>query len=114
MSESTASESTVRSGALAWRPVPTPGVSIKVLRRDAASGGSTALLRFEAGAHFPAHDHPGGEEVLVLEGDLHVGPAWLKAGDYLYTPPGGIHAAHSDAGCVFVVTLPRPIVILGA
>ena len=90
-----------------------PGVAIRVLRRDTATGGSTSVLRFEAGARFPVHDHPGGEEVYVLEGDLHVGPDHLRAGDYLYTPPGGRHAAWSEGGCLFLVPVPQPVVILG-
>jgi quercetin dioxygenase-like cupin family protein len=50
--------------------------------------------------------------VFVLEGDVLIGPDRLKAGDYLYTPPDGKHAASSDGGCVFLVTLPRPVEIL--
>lgn len=102
----------VRSGEAAWRTLPITGVSIKVLRSDKASGESTSLIRFEAGVRLPAHDHPGGEEVFVVEGDLHIGSARLKPGDYLYTPPNGKHAASSDGGCVFLVTLPKPVVFL--
>jgi quercetin dioxygenase-like cupin family protein len=102
----------VRSAAEAWRSLPTPGVSVKGLRVDRATGGSTALVRFEAGTRFPAHDHPGGEEVFVVEGDLTIGGDRLGAGDYLYTPPNGKHAASSETGCVFLVTLPRPVEIL--
>jgi quercetin dioxygenase-like cupin family protein len=36
----------------------------------------------------------------------------MKAGDYLYTPPDAKHAAVSDGGCVFLVTLPKPVVML--
>jgi quercetin dioxygenase-like cupin family protein len=43
-------------------------------------------LKFDAGASYPAHDHPAGEEVFVLEGEVHFGPHRLTAGDYLYTP----------------------------
>ncbi len=102
----------VRSGEAAWRALPVPGVSIKVLRDDKATGASAAILRFEAGARFPAHDHPGGEEVFVLEGDLQVGRDRLRAGDYLFTPPDGTHAVSSEGGCLFLVTLPKPIEIL--
>ena len=71
-----------------------------------------SLLKFAAGARFPAHDHPGGEQVYVLEGDLTIGPEHLKAGDYYDTPQNGKHAASSDGGCLFLVTLPKPIQIL--
>ena len=102
----------VRSGEEAWRALKVAGVSVKALRRDAETGGSTALVRLEAGARFPAHNHPAGEEVFVLEGDVLIGPDRLTAGDYLYTPPNGKHAASSQGGCVFLVTLPRPVEIL--
>ncbi|MGH7354234.1 MAG: cupin domain-containing protein [Candidatus Rokuibacteriota bacterium] len=62
-----------------------------VLRHDRETGESTALVRFEAGTRFPAHNHPG---------------------DHLYTPPNGTHAASSERGCVFLVTLPKPVEIL--
>jgi quercetin dioxygenase-like cupin family protein len=104
--------SVVQSSAAEWRPARVRGVSVKILRADEATGESTTLIRFEPGTRFPAHDHPGGEEVFVVEGDLTIGPHHLKAGDYLYTPPNGKHAAASDRGCVFLVTLPKPVVIL--
>src|SRR5436190_6367179 len=102
----------VRGTAGEWRPLKVPGVSVKLLRNDAETGQSAALVRFEAGSSFPAHDHPAGEEVFVLEGAVQIGRHQLSAGDYLYTPPGGKHAATSEHGCVFLVTLPKPVVFL--
>jgi quercetin dioxygenase-like cupin family protein len=102
----------VRGSATEWKASKVAGVSVKVLRRDTETGASTALVRLEAGAKFPAHDHPAGEEVFVIEGDVQIGGERLRAGDYLYTPPSGKHAASSDGGCVFLVTLPKPVVIL--
>jgi len=105
-------ETFTRSVTTDWRPSKVPGVSVKVLRSDEASGESAALVRLEPGASFPAHDHPAGEEVYVLEGDVRIGRHQLKVGDYLYTPPDGKHDAASTGGCVFLVTLPKPVVIL--
>src|SRR5687767_4201764 len=101
-------ETFASSSTAEWQVSRVAGVSIKTLRRDAESGESAALVRLEPGASFPAHDHPAGEEVFVLEGDVRIGRHVLKAGDYLYTPPNGKHAAASMAGCVFLVTLPKP------
>ena len=67
--------SVVRSGETGWKPLQQSGVVIKVLRSDKATGASTFLLRFDAGARFPLHDHPGGEEVFVVEGDLRGRPS---------------------------------------
>ena len=106
-------ETFTSSAATEWRPSKVAaGVSLKVLRNDKDSGESAALVRLEPGASVPAHDHPAGEEVFVLEGDVRIGRHHLKVGDYLYTPPNAKHAAASDGGCLFLVTLPKPVVIL--
>ena len=111
MSDSTAS-TMVRGASTEWRATRTAGLSVKVLRNDASTGESSSLVRFEPGTSLAPHDHPGGEEVFVIEGELTIGPHHLEAGDYLYTPPNGKHAASSDRGCVFLVTLPKPVVFL--
>ena len=103
----------IRTGEAEWRAAAVAGVSVKLLRRDAVTGSSTALVQFGAGARFPAHNHPAGEEVFVLQGDLQIGRDHLKTGDYLYTPPNETHAASSEGGCVFLVTLPKPVEIIG-
>ena len=102
----------VASAAGEWRPSRVAGVSVKVLRADQATGGSSSLVRFEPGVKFPAHDHPAGEEVFVVEGEVTIGAHRLKPGDYLYTPPNAKHAAVSETGCVFLVTLPKPVVFV--
>jgi quercetin dioxygenase-like cupin family protein len=112
MTEPRTTGAVVRSGEKAWRALSVAGASVKVLRADQETGESTVLVRFEAGTRFPAHNHPGGEQVFVLEGDLQIGRDRLKAGDYLYTPPNGTHAASSEGGCLFLVALPKPVEIL--
>jgi quercetin dioxygenase-like cupin family protein len=105
-------DSLVSTAVAEWKPGRLTGISVKVLRNDKETGASSVLVRFEPGASFPAHDHPAGEEVFVLEGEFRIGRHRLKAGDYLYTPPGGKHAASSEHGGVFLVSLPKPVVIL--
>ena len=107
-------DSLVRTAAAEWKPGSVAGVSVKVLRRDKATGESTALVRFDAGTRFPAHNHPAGEEIFVLEGDFTVGRHRLAGGDYLYTPPNEKHAASTEGGCLVLVTLPKPVEILEA
>ena len=104
--------SVVRGDATDWKPLAQPGTGIKVLHRDATSGASTFLLRLDAGARVPLHDHPGGEEVFVVEGGLRIGSHRLRAGDYLYTPPNEQHDAASDDGCVILVSTPQPVRIV--
>ena len=106
----------VRSDQIEWKPLTEPGVSgvfVKVLRFDKETRRApTILLKFEAGATYPAHDHPGGEEIFVIEGDLKLGKDHLHAGDYLYTSPNGKHAVRSENGCVVLVSVPEEVVIL--
>jgi quercetin dioxygenase-like cupin family protein len=106
----------VRSHQMEWRPLPEPGVSgvfVKVLRFDKETRRApTILLRFDPGATYPAHNHPGGEEIFVLEGDLTLGKDHLAAGDYLYTAPDNKHAVRSDKGCIVLVSVPQPVEIL--
>jgi anti-sigma factor ChrR (cupin superfamily) len=98
MAESNRPPAALRSDELGWRALPARGAAVKVLRHDKDTGGSTALVRLE--------------EIFVVEGDLQVGREHLKAGDYLYTPPDVKHAASSEGGCVFLVTLPKPVEFL--
>ncbi|HXL56306.1 MAG TPA: cupin domain-containing protein, partial [Chitinophagaceae bacterium] len=45
------------------------GVSVISLKFDEATQRSiTILLKFEPGASYPYHNHPGGEEIFVLQG----------------------------------------------
>jgi len=92
-----------------WQDARIPGVAFKVLRAGADKGAGTFLIRMEPGAEYPAHVHPGGEEVWVVEGRMRVGGDDLAAGDYLFTPPGGSHDAGTAEGCLFLVVLPEPI-----
>ena len=55
------------------------------------SGQVTSVVRYEPTSRFPAHDHPEGEEILVLDGvfsDEH--GDW--PGTYLLNPEGFRHA----------------------
>ena len=109
---------TVRGAETDWTPlyedgVDTRGLSVKVLRHDEAAGRApTVLLRFDAGASYPNHRHPAGEEVFVLAGDVRFGQVELRAGDYLYTPPGGAHSVYSKSGCVLLLVVPEAVEVL--
>ena len=106
----------VRTGRIEWKPLPEPGISgvyVKVLQHDTRTKRApTFLLKFDAGATYPAHNHPAGEEIYVLEGDIHLGKDHLYAGDYLYTVPDGKHSVRSENGCVVLVKTPQAVEIL--
>ena len=69
------------------------------------TGQVTSVVRYEPQSTFPSHDHPQGEEILVLDGvfsDEHGN--WPK-GTYLLNPEGFRHAPFSDPGCLLFVKL---------
>jgi quercetin dioxygenase-like cupin family protein len=101
-----------------WKPliekdVKTDGIFIKILRFDEnLNRAPTFLLKFNPGASYPNHNHPAGEEVFILEGEVRFGPNHLKTGDYLYTPPGAKHSVFSKTGCVALFVVPQEVEIL--
>jgi anti-sigma factor ChrR (cupin superfamily) len=89
-----------------WVSSPMPGVWRKPLAREEAEGGhATSIVRYEAGASFRAHNHPGGEEILVLEGTFSDETGDYPAGTYFRNPIGFRHAPFSKEGCVLLVKL---------
>jgi anti-sigma factor ChrR (cupin superfamily) len=90
-----------------WSASPSPCVLRKRLHRvgPAESGQVTSLVRFEPGATFPAHGHPEGEEILVLEGVFSDEHGDWAAGSYLLNPEGFRHAPCSREGCLLFVKL---------
>ena len=109
---------TTRTMDMDWKPlietgVKTDGIWVKILRFDELSNRPpTFLLKFEAGAAYPEHRHPAGEETFVLEGEVDFGARHLSTGDYLYTPPGGIHSVYSETGCILLFIVPEEVEIL--
>jgi anti-sigma factor ChrR (cupin superfamily) len=59
-----------------------------------------ALVRWPAGHADARHDHPYGEEILVLEGDLADEHGRYDAGTWLRQPPGSAHASFTHGGCL--------------
>lgn len=89
-----------------WVASPMAGVWRKPLaREDAERGHATSIVRYEAGARFSAHDHPQGEEILVLEGIFSDETGDYPAGTYFRNPEGFRHAPFSEEGCVLLVKL---------
>ncbi len=97
----------VRSSELPWTESPASAVWRKRLHLvgPSESGQVTSLVRYDAGAKFPSHDHPEGEEILVLEGVFSDERGDWPAGSYLLSPEGFRHAPFSEEGCVLLVKL---------
>ncbi len=89
-----------------WVPSPAPGVWRKPLSREEAEcGHATSIVKYEPGASFRSHNHPLGEEILVLEGTFSDETGHFHAGTYFRNPKGFIHAPFSREGCVILVKL---------
>lgn len=107
-----------KSNKTPWKPlkeegVNTEGIWVKTLRYDEEQNRPpTFFIRFEPGASYPYHNHPAGEELLVLEGSCEVEGATLEAGDYLYTPPDFKHSVKTESGCTLLLIVPEEVVIL--
>ena len=73
------------------------------------TGVGSYLMRMEPGAETIAHDHPGHEEFVVLEGELiDSDGAVFKAGDFVSFAPGTRHSSRTETGCVLAVFEWRP------
>lgn len=115
---STIEDQIIKTYQSEWIPliedgVNTEGIFIKALRKDnKAKRAPTFLLKFDAGASYPYHNHPAGEEVFVIEGKITFNGTELTAGDYLYTPPNFKHSVKSETGCVILFIVPEEVEIL--
>jgi anti-sigma factor ChrR (cupin superfamily) len=90
----------------AWVASPKAGVWRKPLAREEAERGhATSLVRYDPGAAFSAHDHPLGEEILVLEGTFSDETGDYPKGTYFRNPEGFRHAPFSKEGCLILVKL---------
>lgn len=89
-----------------WVASPSAGVWRKPLAREEAERGhATSIVRYDPGASFTTHDHPLGEEILVLRGTFSDETGDFPAGTYFRNPEGFRHAPFSKEGCVILVKL---------
>lgn len=97
----------VDTSELEWVESPSKGVWRRRLELsgDAEQGRVTSVVRYEPGSKFPAHDHPMGEEILVLEGVFSDERGDFGRGTYQLNPPGFRHAPFTESGCTIFVKL---------
>ena len=97
----------VDTAAMQWTPSPSRTVWRKRVHLvgPAEAGQVTSVVRYEPGSKFHVHDHPNGEEILVLEGVFSDEHGDWPAGTYLLNPEGFRHAPFSREGCVLFVKL---------
>ena len=97
----------VDTAAMRWRGSPSSSVLRKRVHLvgDTESGQVTSVVRYAENAAFAGHDHPEGEEILVLEGVFQDEHGDWPAGTYLLNPEGFRHSPFSRAGCRLWVKL---------
>jgi anti-sigma factor ChrR (cupin superfamily) len=89
-----------------WINSPADGVSRVPLEREALeSGRTTSFVKFAPDSFFPAHQHPQGEELYVLEGVFSDENGDYPAGTYIRNPPGSDHSPFTKEGCRLFVKL---------
>jgi anti-sigma factor ChrR (cupin superfamily) len=79
----------------AWTPGLVPGLSVLPLHEF--DGVSTALVRWAPNTRFNAHTHPGGEEILVLQGLFRDEHGEYPVGTWLRNPRWSRHTPFTGA-----------------
>ena len=101
----------VDTRAATWFPGLVAG--LEVLPLHGFGSEHISLVRWAPGTRFQPHVHPGGEEILVLDGVFEDEHGVYPAGHWLRNPPGSVHRPWSEAGCTIWVKTGHLPVSLG-
>ncbi len=95
------------AAAPGWRTTKAPGVRFKTLSVDERRDTVMLLVEMAPGARFPDHLHEaGGDEGVVLSGDVVNGGRLMRAGEYYHAAEGTAHTdTVSPSGCTALVNL---------
>jgi hypothetical protein len=90
-----------------WRSSPFPGLRFKTLSVDERRDVVMVLIEMAAEARFPDHLHDaGGDEGIVISGDVLTAGRLMRAGDYYIAAEGTAHVdTVSPSGCTALVSL---------
>jgi len=99
-------QATIRIDTLTapWYPGMVPGLSVLPLHEF--DGVGTALVRWAPNTVFNPHVHPGGEEILVLEGVFHDEHGSYPVGSWIRSPRYSKHAPFTkqEGALIYVKT----------
>lgn len=95
----------LQSDEMDWQPGPHPGTHMKVLYSSPDHPETVMLFRLDAGTEVPFHDHPGGEEAFVIEGEIEDENGPATAGTWVRYPVGSSHAPSTKTGCLLYVKI---------
>ena len=92
--------------AMKWIASPAVGVERKMLDRiGEEKARATSIVRYTSNSSFPEHEHPMGEEFLILKGVFSDEHGDYPQGSYVRNPPGSGHILRSERGCRILVKL---------
>jgi len=87
-----------------WVSSPVQGIDRNMLDRVGEEDArATSIVRYAPGTSYTPHQHPLGEEILVLSGVFSDEHGSYPAGTYIRNPPGSEHTAYSEEGCELFV-----------
>jgi len=93
----------VDTHSAAWLPGMVAGLSVMPLFERGFE--HVALVKWQPGTEFTRHTHPGGEEILVLDGIFEDELGRYPKGTWLRNPPGSEHTPFStEGGLIYVKT----------
>lgn len=93
----------IDSNAMDWLRGPNPGTWFKPLYTQAGFPERIVLVRLDPGAGPIRHDHPGGEEILLLDGAVEDEYGRYATGTWIRQPAGSSHAPFTRTGCTMLV-----------
>ena len=91
-----------------WKASKFPGVEVKILYEDAATGMLTVITRMAPGSFIPLHTHTEVEQTYVMEGSLEDEQNAATAGNFVWRPAGNTHIAHAPKGCLSISFFIKP------
>lgn len=97
--------------AAQWESGDAPGHARLALYNDANGGEVVTMERLDAGASLPQYHCRGGEELLILSGDLVDGLGTYQPGTWIRNPDGFTHDLRTQTGATYWVKrghLPAP------
>ena len=84
-----------------WLPGPADGLTVLPLHHFGTE--EIALVKWAPGTEFTRHAHPGGEEILVLDGVFDDEHGRYPKGTWIRNPPGSVHTPFSTEGALIYV-----------
>ena len=86
-----------------WVDARGPGIKVQFLYKEEGHAEKVWLARFAPGAEAHKHDHPGGEEIYVIEGAIEDENGVHEAGTWIRFPDGSSHTPRSKDGALIYV-----------